>query len=168
MDVFVKLFNLPFWEKFADFHGLLSMLSLILFGAAIVLYFVVKKGNNFYTWLKNILLLLFINLLLLDIAGLTVYVPYRAEEGPRTFLKSSESTAWLHSVIFEHKEFLAFAPPLIILTVFLVTKTLRANFRDESNSKLSKSVIFGLIISLIFVLIVAAEAVLVTKAAPVR
>ena len=168
MDVFVKLFNLSFWEKFADFHGLLSMLSLILFGAGIILYFVVRKSNNFFSWFKNILLTLFIDLVLLDTAGLTVYIPYRAEGGPRTILKASEATAWYHTVIFEHKEFLAFAPPLIILTVYLVAKTLGSNFNDDSNSKLRKAVLFGLIASLVFVLIVAAEAVLVTKTAPVR
>ena len=167
MEVFVNLINLSFWEKFADFHGLLSMISLILFGAAIILYFVVKKSSNFYSWFKNILLILSINLTLLDIAGLTVYVPYRATGGPRTILKASESTAWLHTVIFEHKDFLAFAPPLIVLTIYLVTKSLGSKFNDDSNSKLRKAVLFGLIASLVFVLVVAAEAVLVTKTAPV-
>jgi len=168
MDVFSKLLALSFWEKLVNSHGFLAMFSLILFGAGIVLYFVVKKSSYFIVWLQSVLLLLFINLVLLDIAGLIVYVPYRASGGPRTLLMASESTAWLHSVIFEHKEFLAFAPPLLILVAFLLAYFLRKNFNDEKVATLRKAVIFSLILALIFVLIVAAEGVIVTKAAPVR
>ena len=168
MEVFSRLLALSFWEKFANIHGMLAMLSLILFGAGIILYFIVRKSGNFITWLQGVLLLLFVNLILLDAVGLSVYVPYRAEGGPRSVLKASESTAWLHTVIFEHKEFLAFAPPLIILTAFLVTKALGKNFNEEKVSSIRKSVIFSLVVALIFVLIVAAEAVMVTKAAPVK
>lgn len=168
MQVFVNLINLSFWEKFADFHGMLAMISLILFGSALILYFVSKKSAEFLSWLKKILIALFVDLVLLDIAGLTVYIPYRATDGPRTILKSSEATAWYHTIIFEHKEFLAFAPPLIILAIFLVTKALGPRFNDETNSKLRKSILFGIIASLIIVLVVAAEAVLVSKAAPVK
>lgn len=71
-------------------------------GGAIILYFVVKKNINFIGWFTSTLFHLFINLVLLDIAGLLVYMPYRTPGGPRTFLKASESTAWLHSVVFEH------------------------------------------------------------------
>ena len=168
MEVFVKLLEMTFWEKLANFHGSLAMLSLILFGAAIVLYFVVRKSGNFINFLKGVLLLLFVNLSLLDIFGLTIYMPYRAAGGPRSILKASESTAWLHNVVFEHKEFLAFAPPILILVAFLITVALARNFNDEKFSRLRKGVIFSLVTSLIFVLIVAAEAVLVTKAAPVK
>lgn len=131
MEVFSRIFALSFWEKFVNLHGLLAMLSLILFGAGIALYFVTKKDNRFIIWLKNTLLLLFINLVLLDIAGLLVYMPYRASEGPRTILKASKSTSWLHSIVFEHKEFLAFAPPIIILTAYLITQFLEEHFNSE-------------------------------------
>src|SRR3989304_7522533 len=147
MEVFSKLLAFSFWEKLAHIHGMLAMLSLILFGAGIVLYFAARKNGDFIGWLKTTLMLLFIDITLLDIAGLTVYIPYRAEGGPRSILKASEATAWYHTVIFEHKEFLAFAPPLIILTVYMVTKTLGSNFNDDSNSKLRKAVLFGLIAS---------------------
>lgn len=168
METFGKISAMSFWEKFVNLHGLLAMLSLILFGAGITLYFATKKDSGFIVWLKNTLLLLFIDLVLLDIAGLLVYIPYRASGGPRTVLKASQSTAWLHSVIFEHKEFLAFAPPFIILTAYLLTRVLGKHFNDKKMLALRKSVIFSLISALIIVLLVAFEAVLVTKAAPVK
>lgn len=168
MELFVRLFELPFWEKIANLHGLLAMISLILFGASIGLYFVVSRGSTFISWFQKILLLLFINLAILDIAGLTVYIPYRAVDGPRTILKASESTSWLHGIVFEHKEFLAFAPPIIILTTYLVVKVLGSKFNEKEFLIAKKSTIFSLITALIFVLIVAAEAVLVTKTAPVQ
>lgn len=168
MEIIISLVNLPFWSKVADLHGMWSMLSLVLFGAGITLYFVSKKNVELVSWLKITLILLFSDLILLDIFGLTIYIPYRAEGGPRTVLKSSEATAWLHSVIFEHKEFLAFAPPLIILVALAVTRILGKNFNDEDNLLLRRSIIFSLIVALIFVLIVAAEAVIVTKAAPLE
>ncbi len=168
IETITNLLNLPFWSKFADLHGFLAMLSLILFGAGIILYFIVKKHVEFISWLKITLILLFADLVLLDIFGLTVYIPYRAEGGPRTILKASEATAWLHGVVFEHKEFLAFAPPLIILVAFIVTETLGKKLNNENVRLLRKSVIFSLIVALIFVLMVAAEGVIVTKAAPVE
>ena len=167
MEVLSKLLGLSFWEKFADMHGMLAMFSLILFGAGIILYFAARKNGDFIGWLKTALMLLFIDITLLDVAGLTVYIPYRAEGGPRSILKASEATAWLHTDIFEHKEFLAFAPMLLVLVAFIVVSILGKHFNDEKVSTLRKSVIFSLILALIFVLIVAAEGVIVTKAAPV-
>lgn len=168
MEVFGQLLDLPFWSKFADVHGFLAMLSLVLFGAGVVLYFASKKNIEFVSWLKTTLILLFADLVLLDIFGLTVYIPYRTEGGPRTILKASEATAWLHGVVFEHKEFLAFAPVLIILVAFAVTRILGKDFNNDNVALLRRSVIFSLIIALIFVLLVAAEGVIVTKVAPVE
>jgi len=168
IEVLQNLLNLPFWSKFADIHGMLAMLSLILFGAGIVLYFIVKKNPEFISWLKAVLIVLFANLALLDIFGLTVYIPYRAEGGPRSVLKASEATAWLHGVVFEHKEFMAFAPPLLILVAFIVTETVGKNWSSDKVAFLRKSVIFSLVAALIIVLIVAAEGVIVTKVAPVE
>ncbi len=168
MEIIGQLLDLPFWSKFANVHGLLAMLSLILFGAGIILYFAIRKNIEFVGWLKAVLIILFADLALLNIFGLTVYIPYRTEGGPRTILKASESTAWIHGVIFEHKEFLAFAPFLIILVAFIVTESLGKKFNDKSVALLRKSVIFSLIIALIFVLTVAGEAVIVSKVAPVE
>lgn len=168
MEIIGQLLDLPFWSKFADVHGMIAMLSLILFGAGIILYFATQKNIEFVGWLKAVLVTLFADLALLNIFGLTVYIPYRTEGGPRTVLKASEATAWIHGVIFEHKEFLAFAPFLIILVAFIVTESLGKRFNDKDVALLRKSVIFSLIIALIFVLLVAAEGVIVTKTAPVE
>lgn len=171
MNEFIQgLSTLTFWEKIADLHGTMSMLSLILFGAALVLYKVSTIDIKFLPWLKNILLLLFSNLLFLDFVGLTIYAPYRTTEvlSPRTILKSSEATSWLHTIVFEHKEFLAFAPPLIILVAYLVTSTLGNKFNSKQMNYLRYSIIFSLVISLVLVLLVAGEAVLVTKAQPLK
>ncbi len=162
------LLELPFWSKLADLHGLLAMLSLILFGASLVLYFMADKAEAAFKLLKKTVAMLFIDLLLLDIAGLLVYIPYRAPGGPRSILKGSEATDWLHSVVFEHKEFLAFAPMILVFAAFMVLMSLNGQtFKDKSNKDLKHAVIGALVISLIFVLVVAAEAVLVTKAAPI-
>lgn len=161
------LSKLTFWSWLADFHGALAMLSLILFGAGIVLYFLSDKIEDALRWLKITLLALFADLVLLDIFGLTIYIPYRAEGGPRTILKGSEDLAWLHNIIFEHKEFLAFAPPILILAALVIVSQMGGKFNESQNKYLRLSVITSLILSLIFVLVVAGEAVLVTKTAPV-
>ncbi|OGH11154.1 MAG: hypothetical protein A2857_04075 [Candidatus Levybacteria bacterium RIFCSPHIGHO2_01_FULL_36_15] len=155
-------------RHFANFHGALGMFSLIFLGAGIVLYFFTTKIKLAVNWLRLILLGLFINLSLLDIAGLSIYTAYRAENGPRTILKASKETAWLHTIVFEHKEFLAFAPPVLIFTaLFIVLKT-GDSFGDKQKlNYLRLAVISCLILSLLFVLIVASEAVLVTKVAPI-
>ena len=167
IELITGLSKLTFWSKLADFHGTLAMISLILFGAGIVLYFFSDKISLAVRWLKVTLLLLFADLVLLDIFGLTIYIPYRAEGGPRTILKGSEDLAWLHNIIFEHKEFLAFAPPILILIAFIIVSQMGTKLGDSSNKYLRLSVITALILSLIFVLVVAGEAVLVTKTVPI-
>lgn len=166
-ELITGLSKLTFWSWIADSHGTLAMLSLVLFGAGIVLYFLSDKIDLAIRWLKVTLLLLFTNLVLLDVFGLTVYIPYRAEGGPRTVLKGSEDLAWLHNIIFEHKEFLAFAPPILILVALMIVSQMGKGFSDPGNKYLRLSVITALILSLVFVLIVAGEAVLVTKTVPV-
>lgn len=158
---------LPFWSKFADLHGFFAMLSLILFGASLVLFFLHNDAGNTTGILKRVLLALFINISILDTLGLLVYIPYRDEGGPRTLLKSSEATSWLHTIVFEHKEFLAFAPVVLLFAAYYVVAQLGPSVNDKKNSYLKKSVLVALILSLLFVLTVAAEAVLVTKVAPI-
>lgn len=167
-ELFKGLFGLPFWSILANFHGMLAMLSLIFLGAAIALYFFSERTKEAVKWLKIVLLLLFFDILLLDIFGLTVYIPYRAEGGAKFDLIGSETTAWLHTIVFEHKEFLAFAPLLMIAVAFFSITKLGENFVDKEKYKwLRLAVIFSLLLSLVFILTVAAEAVLVTKTAPV-
>lgn len=160
--------RISFLSQLANFHGSLAMASLILFGASIVLYFFTTKIKLSINWLKITLLALFIDLVLLDIAGLIVYIPYRGEGGPKSLLIASETTAWLHNVIFEHKEFLAFAPPLLIFSAMFIVFKLGTSLKDDHRLHYSRlAVISSIILSLFFVLIVAGEAVLVTKAAPI-
>ncbi len=168
MEELIKgLSNITFWGWLANSHGTLAMASLILFGAGIVLFFLSEKIAVAVKWLKISLLTLFADLLLLDIFGLTVYIPYRAEGGPRTILKASEDLAWLHNIIFEHKEFLAFAPPILILVALVIVSQIGDKLTDSGNKYLRMSVITSIILSLIFVLVVAGEAVLVTKTVPI-
>lgn len=167
VELFEGLSKFSFWSWFANSHGSLAMISLILFGAGIVLYFLSSKIDLAIKWLRVVLSLLFADLVLLDIFGLTVYIPYREEGGPRSILKASEDFAWLHNIIFEHKEFLAFAPPILVLVALAAVSQLGAKFGNPGNKYLRLSVITALILSLIFVLIVAGEAVLVTKTVPV-
>lgn len=160
--------EIPFWSKFADLHGILGMLSLILLGAALTLYFLSEKAKAAVDWLKTILLLLFFDILLLDIFGLIVYIPYRAKGGAKFDLVGSETTAWLHEIVFEHKEFLAFAPLIMAIVAFFIVHKLGDSFMDKEKYKWFRfAVLASVIFSLVFVLVVAAEAVLVTKTAPV-
>lgn len=160
--------RIPFLSQFVNFHGTLAMLSLILFGAAIILYFFTSKIQLSINWLKNTLIALFVDLVLLDIAGLIAYIFYRGADGPRSILIASKNTAWLHSVIFEHKEFLAFAPTLLIFSAMFVVFKLGNSFGDDKKAHyLRLAVISSILLSLLFVLIVAGEAVLVTKVAPI-
>lgn len=167
VELFEGLSKYTFWSWLANSHGTLAMVSLILFGAGIVLYFLTDKIELAIKWLKATLTALFVDLVLLDIFGLTVYIPYRAEGGPRTILKGSQDLAWLHNIIFEHKEFLAFAPPILILVALVIVSQLGNRFGDPKMQYLRLSVITSLILALIFVLIVAGEAVLVTKTVPI-
>lgn len=160
--------GIPFLSQFVNFHGTLAMLSLILFGASIVLYFFTSKIQASINWLKNTLVVLFVNLALLDIAGLISYISYRGVDGPRSVLIASKSTSWLHTIIFEHKEFLAFAPVMLIFSAMFIVSKLGNSFGDDNkNHYLRMAVISSILLSLLFVFIVAGEAVLVTKAAPI-
>jgi len=165
-EFFEKITSLNYWEVTGDLHGFFSMLALILFGAAIVLTIQLKYNKEILGWLKKVMGFLFATVVLLESSGLFIYRPYRtkAVPSPRTFLKSSESTSWLHSTIFEHKEHLAYGPLIIIIVAFVLVCT--QGERLQKRPGLRKAVIFSLVISLVYVLIVAAEAVLVTKAAP--
>ena len=163
-----KILHLKYWEVMTDIHGALAMLSLILFGAVIVLLLSLDGFNKSVAWLKRTMLGLFVTLTTLNIMGLFVYRPYRAKTptSPRSILLESEDTAWLHRIIFEHKEFLALVPMILILTATLIV------FKEgkilEDNRQLRRVVLFSVIAALVFVLVVAGEAVLVTKAAPLR
>lgn len=162
------LSKIPLDSQVANFHGTLAMFSLIFFGASFVLYRFTSKISDSIKWFKVNLTALFVDLLLLDIIGLFIYIPYRATGGSKSILIASKETAWLHEIIFEHKEFLAFGPVLLVLAALLIVIKLGDSFgNDQKYHYLRLAVISALIISLIFVLTVAGEAVLVTKVAPI-
>jgi hypothetical protein len=167
-EFFEKVFTLGYWEVMSDIHGGLSMLSLVLFGASFALYFSLDKFSQAIKWLQRTVLLLLADIAVLDVMGLFIYRPYRAPvaDSPRSILKSSEATAWLHSTVFEHKEFLAFAPLVIMAVAAVIIFTQGKQLRN--NPVLKRVVLFSIISALVMVLVVATEAVLVTKTAPLR
>lgn len=167
-EFFDGVIGLSKWEVWADIHGGVAMMALTLFGVALTLYFSYGKFSAAARWLKNTLLALFVSLGVLNFLGLFIYVPYRAKSvtSPRSILLASENTAWLHEIMFEHKEFLAFAPMILILTAYLVVKSQGKGLKDSSYMR--RAVLFSIIAALVFVLVVASEAVLITKVAPLR
>ncbi|MBI2022107.1 hypothetical protein HYS93_04515 [Candidatus Daviesbacteria bacterium] len=161
------IISIPFISQLANLHGLLAMLSLVFFGSSFALYFFSNKIKDSIRWLKLTLAALFTVLVLLDLMGLIIYVPYRSVGGAKSLLVASKDTAWLHEIIFEHKEFLAYAPPLLIFSALFIVLKLGDSFTDNQKYRyLRLAVINSSVLALIFVLVVAAEAVLVTKAAP--
>ena len=167
-EFFAKVWELSYWDKFTDFHGALAMLPLVLFGAAFALYFSLGKLPQALRWLKWTLYALAIDLIALNAVGLYIYVPYRAPGGPRTILKSSPDTAWLHEVIFEHKEFLAYAPWLLAAGAIVLLWVYGDRIREPGQRRMKQALFVSLAAALVIVLAVAAEAVLVTKAVPLK
>lgn len=165
-EFFEKILDLNYWEIMSDLHGGLAMASLVFFGAVIMLLISVDKFARATAWLKTGLLGLLASLATLDFLGLFIYRAYRdaGPTSPRSILKSSDDTAWLHSTVFEHKEFLALVPVVLILVATLIVFKQGGSFKN--NIKLRKIVLFAVLAALFYVLVVAAEAVLVTKAAP--
>lgn len=164
-----RMLELSYWDWLSDIHGGLSMSTLILFGAAITLYFSLDKFAKAWEWLRNVAIALAVNVALLDFMGLFIYRPYREKVSglsPRTLLKADPDTAWLHTIIFEHKEHLAFAPLLVMIVVAMVLTAQGRSIKDKKS--LRKVILFGIIASLVMVLVVAAEAVLVTKVQPLK
>src|SRR3990167_5238476 len=165
-EFFRHLSELSPRELIADTHGGLAMLALILFGASLVLIRSLGGFTAAAHWLRKVLALLWIDLIVLNLIGLLIYIPYRATGGPRSTLLSSESTAWYHQILFEHKEFLAFAPMMLILAALWITNLKGDSLSTDKQAR--RALAFSVVTALIFVLVVAAEAVLVTKAAPLR
>lgn len=152
-------------EIYLNIHGLLAMMSLIFYGAIIVLTFLWDKCPELSKKLKALWLGLIVTVGLLYSLGLYVYVPYRAKGGAKYILIASEKTAWLHEIVFEHKEFLALAPLILAIVGFWTVHKLAG---DNTNREIVKKLcLFCAIGGLLLLLLVAAEAVIVTKAAPV-
>ena len=163
-----RISSLSFFEVWASIHGSLAMLALALFGGAITLSYSLDKFARAYQWLRNTLYWLAGTVVALDALGLFIYRPYRESvpDSPRSILKASEETSWLHGVVFEHKEMLAFAPMVMLITALMIV--IYEGKSLKNNPVMKNAVRYLLITSLVFVLVVAAEAVLVTKAAPLK
>jgi len=163
-----NVLSLSYFEVMTDIHGGLAMLAMILFGGVIVLLLALDKFAQAYTWLKYSIIVLTADILILNSFGLYVYRPYRAPvpDSPRSLLKASESTSWLHTIVFEHKEFLAFAPMAIMMVATIIV--LKEGEKLKKNPLMRKALMFAVVTSLIYILVVATEAVLVTKAQPLR
>lgn len=169
MDELLRgLLSISYWDMLANFHGMLGMLLLILFGTAIALYFSLDKFAQAVRWLKYVLCALVLNLLAVDIMGLYIYGAYRATDGPRTLLKSSPDTSWLHTIIFEHKEMLAYAPLLMVFSALVIVAVLKERLLLPEFRLPRYVVLFSIVLGLVFVLTIAGEAVLVTKVAPLK
>ena len=166
MNLLENIASLSPLELWGDLHGAVAMFALILFGTTITLTVSLGKFDTAVRWLKSMLALLLADLVVLDLLGLFIYIPYRASGGPRTFLLSSETTAWLHQVVFEHKEFLAFAPPVLVLVATILAFLYGKSLPKETTAR--KAILFSLVAALVLVLVVASEAVLVTKTAPLQ
>lgn len=155
------------WEKFANLHGLLATFSLVLFGAALALTPIFNKTKKYLQWFKVVVTLLFVDLFLATINGLYIYQSYRAPipTSPRSLIIASNKP-WLHKIVFEHKEFLAFLPWLLVFAVVFIVWHLGRDLKKPHYNGLNRVIFLSLLLALIFTLIIAGEAVLVTKFAP--
>jgi len=167
MEGLINLFSLSRIEFIASFHGLFATVSLILFGMGLTFISILPTATTFIKPLKLVMLILLIVLVLHTFLGFVIYVPYRADGGPRTTILESDRP-WLHEVIFEHKEFLAYLPWLLILIATVIVYYLGTGLADAGFKSLRMLVLASLILGLIYTLVVSSEAVLVTKFAPLR
>lgn len=153
-------------EVYLNIHGALAMASLILFGALIALILLWKKNPNLTDKIKKLWAWQLATITSLYLMGLFVYIPYRGKGGAKYTLVANHETAWLHEIVFEHKEFLALAPLILAVVGLWITWKLG---RDKANAPTVRNIgLFCAIAGLVLLLLVAAEAVLVTKVAPVR
>lgn len=162
------LLSLSYWDKLADTHGFLAMLLLVLFGTALALYPLLTRAAQAARWMRYTLYLLFADITLVNLFGLYIYGAYRAAGGPRTFLKASVETSWLHTIVFEHKEMLAYAAWVIVLVALAIVAGAKEKIALQEYAGARRVLLFCLTSALIFVLVIAGEAVLVTKVAPLR
>jgi len=167
MEGLIGLFSLSRIEFIASFHGLIATVVLILFGMGIAFTGILQRNVAFLKPLKVVLLILLVLMIVHTFLGFVIYVPYRAEGGPRTIILESDRP-WLHEFIFEHKEFLAYLPWLLVLVATVMVYYLGARLADTGYNALRLVVIAALIIALVYTLVVSAEAVLVTKFAPLK
>lgn len=155
-----------FNEIIGNLHGLWATLSLAFFGAAIVLLAILPKYPDVLRWLKGVLWALLADVVILTLNGLWLYIPYRAKGGARDAILGS-ARPWIHQVIFEHKEFVAYAPWLLIVAAIGIVLAYGAALAKPEQSLMRRTALWSVVLAMILILVVSAEAVIVTKFAPV-
>ena len=156
------------WEKFANLHGIFATLGLILFGVALALTPFYSKAKKYLSWFRTAVTLLLLDIFLLTLNGFLIYQPYRAglPISPRSIILASDRP-WLHQIVFEHKEFLAFAPLLLVGVAVFMAWYFGGSIKGSRFDGFRKVIFWSLLLGLIFTFVIAGEAVLVTKFAPV-
>lgn len=165
MELVNAIQSVPIIGRVLSFHGLLGISSLGLLVLALMgaLDFERKAFSLF--WLRLILVNLTLILFLATVWGSLAYIPYRAPGGPRSFIIESEKP-WMHEVVFEHKEFIAFLPWLLALTATVVTFLLGNTLLEKDNQLLLLAVRYSLLLSVAITLVIIIEGALVTRFAP--
>lgn len=158
--------GVTFNELLGNLHGLWATLSLVFFGAGLALLAVLPQYPGALRWLKGSLIGLFALIVLTTLNGIWLYVPYRAAGGARGAILES-ARPWVHTVIFEHKEFVAYAPWLLVLVALGIVWAYGATLGSRGNTRIRLTAFWTLALALVLVLLVSAEAVIVTKFAPV-
>lgn len=106
-------------EALAILHGFLGTVFLMgFFGAFAEL---IELTNAGIRRIKLGVLLMFVTSVLLDISGAIIYVYYRAPgpESARSKILAS-ATPWVHTVLFEFKEFIGiYVPIILVVAVYL-------------------------------------------------
>jgi hypothetical protein len=170
VEFFRNIFGFPLAEQIANLHGLFSTLALLAFGAIFAVIILIRKGYGQQNLHKPLAYLLGIQTLLIGLlstSGIVAYVAYRTNSGARSFLLNTPGTTWLHNIVFEYKEYLGGITPwlLIMIAFFLV---LYLGPRLYQNKFAQRFILASNIVSVIFLIIVAALAVLVSKVAPLQ
>lgn len=158
--------NFTFNEIIGNLHGLWATLSLAFFGAAIVLLVILPKYPDVLRWLRVVLWALLADVIILILNGLWLYIPYRAKGGARDAILAS-TRPWIHQVLFEHKEFVAYAPWLLIVAAIGIVLAYGATLAKPEQSLMRRTALWSVVLAMILILVVSAEAVIVTKFAPV-
>lgn len=153
-------------EILLDIHGGLAMLSMIFYGGLIATSIYWKKYQTLIDAIKKLWIWQIVVVGALYILGLLMYIPYRAKGGAKSTLVGNETTVWLHKIVFEHKELLALAPLILAIVAYWVVNKIGT---DSNQKQLVRRIsLFCAVAGLLTLLLVATEAVLVTKVAPVK
>lgn len=155
-----------FNEILGNLHGLWATLSLAFFGSAIVLLAILPKYPDVLRWLKGVLWALLADVVILTLNGLWLYIPYRAKGGARDAILES-ARPWVHRVLFEHKEFVAYAPWLLIVAAIGIVLVYGRELAKPEQSLMRRTALWSVVLAMVLILVVSAEAVVVTKFAPV-